>query len=513
MAHTGPVTTTHLEVETTFEVEAGVELPDLGDVDEVAAVVRVPTVRLVATYYDTEDLRLLHAGVTLRRRTGGGDPGWHLKLPAADGRLEVRLPLGRPATRVPAELVSLTRSIARRDELRVVARLTTWRSVERLLDADGRVLAEVALDDVVAEPVAGAQRREWRELEVELVEGQRGLLDALTRLLAMAGARPAGVQSKIGRALGATPGDLPRPRPVPVDEDTTAPGTAGAAAVAYCRAQVDELFRVDPHVRLDTEDAVHRMRVASRRLRSALATFRPVLDRGAGDPLREELRWLGSALGEARDLEVLAEHLSARLEQVRRQDPTLVTAGAGEQLAAELQRRRGQALVGAREALDSDRYLDLLDRLEAFSAAPPLTRRAGTQARPLLRRRLLADCRRVLDRAAAADRLDGAEQEAALHEVRKAAKRARYAAEAMRPELGEAAARIQLRMKRVQEVLGTRQDQVVARTVLVDLAGEVRAEGGDGFTFGVLAGVETVDVRTDSYDRALRRVRRAVRGL
>jgi hypothetical protein len=65
----------------------------------------------------------------------------------------------------------------------------------------------------------------------------------------------------------------------------------------------------------------------------------------------------------------------------------------------------------------------------------------------------------------------------------------------------------------VQEVLGTRQDQVVARTVLVDLAGEVRAEGGDGFTFGVLAGVETVDVRTDSYDRALRRVRRAVRGL
>jgi CHAD domain-containing protein len=511
------MTETHLEIETTFDVDADLELPDLGEIDAVASVVRVPTIRLVATYYDTEDLRLLRSKVTLRRRTGGGDAGWHLKLPTADGRLEVRLPLGRPATRVPDRMVSLTRSVARRDELRVVARLTTWRAVERLLDVEGRVLAEVALDDVVADPVAGAHRREWRELEVELVEGDRALLDAVTDRLATAGARPAAVQSKIARALGHPVTGSPAPPgpeaagPGPGPEETADPGSAGAVAVAYCRAQVEELFRVDPHVRLDTHDAVHRMRVAARRLRSALATFRPVLDRRVGDPLREELRWLGQALGEARDLEVLAVRLAARLADLRRHDPSLVTEDAGERLAAELRARREVALAAAREALDSDRYLDLLDRLEDFSADPPLTRRAGDRARPLLRTRLLADCRRVLDRASAADRLDGADREAALHEVRKAAKRARYAAEAMRPVLGDAAARAQARMKQVQEVLGVQQDGAVARTVLVELARGT--SDGDTFTFGVLAGLEAVPAGTRAYPDALRRARRAVKAL
>ncbi|MGF1661476.1 MAG: CHAD domain-containing protein [Kineosporiaceae bacterium] len=511
------MTETHVEIETTFDVDADLVLPDLGELDGVASVVRVPTIRLVATYYDTADQRLLRSRVTLRRRTGGSDAGWHLKLPAADGRLEVRLPVGRPATRVPAQLVSLTRSIARRDELRVIARLTTWRSVERLLDADGRVLAEVALDDVVADPVGGASRREWRELEVELVEGERVLLDMITDRLAVAGARPAAVQSKIARALGQPAGELPAPQPPDrVGSGATqslAPDSAGAVAVAYCRAQVDELFRVDPHVRLDTEDAVHRMRVAARRLRSALATFRPVLDRRAGDPLREELRWLGRALGEARDLEVLAARLAAHLDEVQRHDPALVSDGAAGRLAAELRARREAALAEAREALDSDRYLDLLDGLETFSADPPLTRRARERARPLLRSRLLADCRRVLERAAAAERLDGTERETALHEVRKASKRARYAAEAMRPALGDGAQRARTRMKRLQEVLGGRQDQAVARGVLVRLARQASDGDPDAFTFGVLAGIESVEAGTDSYAEALRRVRRAVKAL
>ncbi len=511
MAHTDPVTETHLEIETTFDVDADLALPDLGEVDGVASVVRVPTVRLVATYYDTADLRLLRSRVTLRRRTGGGDAGWHLKLPVAEGRLEVHLPLGRPATRVPAELVSLTRCLARRSELQVVARLTTWRSVERLLDDEGRVLAEVALDDVVADPVAAGERREWRELEVELVDGERALVDVIAGRLAAAGARPAAIQSKIVRALGRPAGEPSTDRPEAGRHGAGEPLTAGAVAVAYCRAQVDELFRVDPHVRLDADDAVHRMRVAARRLRSALATFRPVLDRRAGDPLREELRWLGQALGEARDLEVLAGRLAARLDQLSEKDASLVAEGAGEFLATELGRRRERALATAREALDSEWYLDLLDRLDTFCADPPLTRRAGQRARSILRPRLAADCRRVLDRAAVAARVDGPDHEAALHEVRKAAKRARYAAEAMRPVLGDAAARAQARMKRLQEVLGGRQDQVVARTVLTELARDV--PDGQSFTFGVLAGIERVDVDMGSYARALRRARRAAQAV
>ncbi|KIF03237.1 hypothetical protein PL81_25435, partial [Streptomyces sp. RSD-27] len=86
-----------------------------------------------------------------------------------------------------------------------------------------------------------------------------------------------------------------------------ADGTAAAHVLAYLREQRDALVAQDPAVRRDLPDSVHRMRVATRRLRSALATHRKVLDRTATDPLREELRWLAAELGADRDREVLVE--------------------------------------------------------------------------------------------------------------------------------------------------------------------------------------------------------------
>ena len=87
---------TDAEIELTFETGPGFALPDLTDVPGVAAVA-VPEERLLeATYYDTADLRLAARRLTLRRRTGGHDAGWHLKRPRADGyRDELQQPLRR----------------------------------------------------------------------------------------------------------------------------------------------------------------------------------------------------------------------------------------------------------------------------------------------------------------------------------------------------------------------------------------------------------------------------------
>lgn len=513
---------THLEIETTFDTDPDAELPDLSAAPGVAAVARVPTMRLVATYHDTADLHLLRSRITLRRRTGGEDPGWHLKLPADTGRLEVHVPPGRPVTRVPGDLVSLTRSVTRGAELGVIARVTTWRKVERLLGENGAVLAEVAVDDVLAEVMAGgssdgddarpAARQEWHEVEVELVEGGPDLLAALTALFRDAGARPAAVQSKIARALGELPasaaGDGRSIRKGP------GRGSAGAVALSYCRAQVEEIRRLDPHVRLDTEDAVHQMRVAARRLRSALATFRPVLDRATTEPLRGELRWFGQVLGDARDLEVLRERLSSRVEALAARDADLVRGPVAERLRAELDRRRTAALDDARTAMDSDRYLGLLDQLDRLVDDPPFTSTASRKARALLRDRAARDAARVFDRARAADEASGPVRDALLHDVRKAAKRARYAAEAVAPVLGGEAGAVADRMKSVQQLLGVRQDRVVAGEVLADVARDVHAAGEDTFTYGLLAGLESpgsgqADADATTVDAALAKARKA----
>ena len=86
-------------------------------------------------------------------------------------------------------------------------------------------------------------------------------------------------------------------------------GSAGSAVQAHLAEQVAELVARDPQTRRDRRTRLHRMRVATRRLRSALATFRPLLDRTRTDPLREELRWLAGVLGAARDAEVMHARL------------------------------------------------------------------------------------------------------------------------------------------------------------------------------------------------------------
>jgi inorganic triphosphatase YgiF len=194
--------TEHLETELKFEAGPDFAVPDLGGLADRAAMSE-PEVRLLeASYFDTPDLRLAAAKITLRRRTGGTDEGWHLKLPAGDAsRRELRAPLGDPAAGVPAELASLVSDQVRDQPLRVVATLATRRTARNLTAAGGEVLAELA-DDLVTGRVPGqSEPLTWREIEVELVSGGPEILAAARSRLTAAGARLSDSPSKLSRVL------------------------------------------------------------------------------------------------------------------------------------------------------------------------------------------------------------------------------------------------------------------------------------------------------------------------
>jgi inorganic triphosphatase YgiF len=191
------------EVERKFDADPGALLPDLSGV--AGAVSKAVRTRLNATYFDTSDLHLARRGITLRRRTGGADAGWHLKLPAGrDERTEVRLPPGGQTRSVPLALASEVSAITGDRPLVPVAILHTVRIERRLLNADGAVLATVAEDSVQGQRLSdgAAGVSSWREVEVELVDGDRAFLDAVGSRLAAAGFSPSRSTSKLARVLG-----------------------------------------------------------------------------------------------------------------------------------------------------------------------------------------------------------------------------------------------------------------------------------------------------------------------
>ncbi|MFD3405203.1 CHAD domain-containing protein [Kribbella sp. NPDC058693] len=472
--------TEQLEIETKYDVDDSVILPALHELPGVASVAQPVELDLEAVYYDTADLDLAANKVTLRRRTGGEDDGWHVKFPVSSGeRLEVHYPLGRSVRSVPIAIVRTVRVHVRDHALVPVVTLQTRRIVHRLLDADGAVLAEVADDNVTA-TVGDGEPESWREWEVELVGGDKLLLEDAGELLKSAGARPAGGPSKLARALGSR---------VPSSVDWTLPKKPRTSDLfrAYAGAQVQAIRERDPEVRRDVPDSIHKFRVATRRLRSALATYRPVIDRSVGDEIRAELKWLAGELGVARDAEVQREHFAA---EVAEQPVELVMGRVAGRIDDHLRRVYKDGRTGALAALESERYFRLLDTLDELIAKPPVTgddRKASKQIGDLLdhdRKRM----RKAVKRSQAAETV--AEQDHELHEVRKAAKRLRYAAESAVPVLGDEASALAARAEEVQEILGEHQDSVVSRDLLHQLALEVFADGGNPFTFGRLHATE-----------------------
>ncbi|WP_103536086.1 CYTH and CHAD domain-containing protein [Streptomyces sp. SM11] len=476
---------TKREIERKYEATDDTRLPDLTRAAGVDRTVHRGPTELDAVYYDTADLRLAADALTLRRRTGGADEGWHLKFPVATGiRDEIHEPL---ADALPRPLAALLRSRVRHAEIAPAVRLLSARDVHHLTTADGTLLAEVSVDRVRAERLAGegaGTTADWTEIEVELADGgDPAILDAVEKRLRKAGVRPSESSSKLARALAET---TPNRDESGREKDT--PHTAGDHVLAYVREQIRTIVDLDPAVRRDQPDSVHRMRVATRRLRSTFKTHRKLLDRELTDPLGAELKWLAAELGLDRDQEVLDERLGTRVEAL----PATLTLGP---VRGRLRAWSAARSTGSRrriiDVLDGNRYLDLLDALDALSADPPLRPAAGRAPEKALSRAVLKDYGRLATRVGHALGLPpGPERDLALHEARKAAKRARYAGEAARPALGKPAKRFTKRVKAVQTVLGDHQDSVVAREALRTLAIQSHAAGETAFTWGLLYGRE-----------------------
>ncbi|MEV3972363.1 CYTH and CHAD domain-containing protein [Streptomyces sp. NPDC050698] len=469
---------TKREIERKYEsVEGG--FPDLTGAAGVAAVADRGVSHLDATYYDTADERLAASSVTLRRRTGGSDAGWHLKFPIApDVREEIHAPL---SDTLPGELAALVRSRVRDRELLPLVRLRSDRDVRHLLDADGRLLAEMSVDTVHAERLTGrGGTSRWTEIEVELADGtDPAVLDKLDKRLRKAGVRPSAAASKLARALQET---APVQRRVP--PPTGRPVTAGDHVLAYVRAQRDAIVELDPAVRRDAEDSVHSMRVATRRLRSTFKSFGDILDREVTGPVADELKWLAGELGLDRDREVLAERLTAAVDEV---PAGLVRGPVAERLLSWSSAEHGGARGRLLGVLDSRRYLALLDTLDALIADPPLLKAAGKNPRKPMAKAVRKDFRKVSRLIGHAAGLEpGTDRDVALHEARKKAKRTRYAAEAAEGVLGKPAKALVKSMKALQDLLGEHQDSVMARQTLRELSAVAHAAGESAFTYGLL---------------------------
>ena len=472
-----------LEREVKLAVPPAFALPDLEDLAAAVETSPIDERRLETVYYDTPDLRLARWGANLRIRQG---EGWTLKLPStSEGPALTRRELEFPgdASRPPDAAVALVIAYVRRATLVPVASLSTLRRRVQLKNREGTLLAEVVDDDVSVIQGLRVQSR-FREVEVELKDqSAERLLDPILARLRGAGAADEDQASKLVRALGARATAVPEVDPLAL----TSASTAGELVRHSIAVSVASLMRHDPGVRLgdDLED-VHRARVATRRLRSQLRTFRTLLDTEWANALREDLRWLGDGLGSVRDRQVMAQRVRTRTVSLADDDAPTVA-----DLAAELQAESEEAR--ARLVLDmrTDRYIDLIERLVEASRAPALTSEAQQRAAvviPALARRDWKQLRKGI--AGLPDQPDDPQ----LHRIRILAKRVRYAAEAAEPIAGKIATRSADAAAALQDVLGDHQDSVTAQQWL-----RQAGKGPRAFVAGELTALER---ETAAHDRA-----------
>ncbi|GAA4298081.1 CYTH and CHAD domain-containing protein [Mycobacterium paraffinicum] len=501
-----PQASRHREVERKFDVGESTVSPSFEGIAAVAHVDKSPTQTLDATYFDTPAQDLARNKITLRRRTGGSDAGWHLKLPTGpEARTEVRVPLDASGTdTVPEELVDVVLAIVRDRPLVPVARITTQRENHVLYAADGAPLAEFSNDHVTAWSARTSEdadleptQQEWREWELELAEKNGApdteLLNRLGNRLLDAGAAPAGHASKLARVLGTTP----------------QPDSAQSAEHPLQRAvaeQIRELLVWDRAVRADAFDSIHQMRVTTRKLRSLLRDYQESFGLPDDGWVLDELRELAAILGIARDAEVLAERYERQLDGLT---PDLVRGPVHERLVGGAQRRYQTGLRRSLMAMRSQRYFRLLDALDAIAAQTPGSASDEEHA-PVT---IDAAYKKVRKAARAAAQVyrdhpdDQHQRDEAVHRIRKRVKRLRYTAAATGED------KVSEQSKAVQSLLGDHQDSVVSREHLRHESEAAHTAGEDTFTYGLLYQQEAdlAERCEQQLDDALRQLAKAVR--
>ena len=413
-----------------------------------------------ATYYDTRNLRLTRAGVEVRRSTD-----WVAALPTGD----VHFP---DAADVPAELRALLIAYTGGRDLRPYARVTVERDRWHLAD-NGTVLADVLSDQVTARPLGEgfARLRTWQETEVKPRGDTPAARERIARRLARSGWPTTRQRNPLATFTGAGPGRV----------ELGKKPSVGQVLDAYLRDQVTALRAADVALRRGEPDGVHDLRVAVRRIRTCLRVFARYFRRKPLARLRTELRWLFDVLGEARDVQVLRGRITEALHALPRE---LVLGPASAELDRFLARREAHTATAVREAMTDARYLALLDLLDDI----PHRSAAGKSAKKALPKRIRKSLRVLRSSVDEASRASEADHDAALHAVRKKAKRLRYACEVAEPVLGKPVKRMRRGSKRIQRVLGDHHDSVAMRATLRELGGRAHLDGGNGFTFGLLHG-------------------------
>ncbi|MGW0043516.1 CYTH and CHAD domain-containing protein [Rhodococcus sp. NPDC003348] len=510
------------ETERKYDAAPDQELPPLSDLPGIAGRPMVEVQQLSAQYFDTSDYRLLRNGITLRKRTGGDDAGWHLKIPAGDNdtRTETRLPLSAGDT-PPRQLTALVHGITHAHALAPIARLDTRRRRNRLLDAAGAPQADIVEDTVTAVLPDTGEQRIWTEIEVEQAGAGRTLADAIETRLLEAGIERSTHPTKLNRALAevVTASDLEERRARKTDEPRE-------CLRRYLQKQIRRLGLADIAVRRDEPEAVHKMRKAARRARSALQAYAPGfgLDERA-QPLILDLRWLGRRLSPARDVEVQWARISTRIaESAALPGQEAVYARVNEYFSEQADTARASALAG----LDSERYLTLLDALDVFvedlatpagstptAQAPDRDTRSEVSAEDSVRilKRLAATVSKRVDKAGdAATRRERGER---IHRARKRAKRMRYAMEVIRHHAPKKTARALKRFNDFQDVLGEFQDSTVAREHLLAIATAHDHTAESSFGLGILHQLEQQigDERADHVSSEWKAARKAARRL
>ncbi len=408
------------------------------------------TRRIHDEYLDTEDLRLARWGVTVRWRNGDG---WTVKLPRTTtvssvlDRDEVHFEGERAM--LPDEVVGVVVPFSRHQPLVDIAQIDTSRTAWSWRRADGSLAGELVDDHVV-----GTTRRgevSFREIEFELGAGtDPAVLSAIVESLGVD--RHAAAVPKLVRLLG---DEAARPSDV-VSLEVPGDPTAADVIHAAITASVRQLLLQIPAARLGVDSVgVHQARVATRRLRSDLRTFAPLLDKDWARELRRELGWLASELGAVRDGDVLEEHLAAAISA----NPEIGADGGAEVLGC-LARQRQQSRQSLLFHLADGRAVTLFDHLVDAAANPRIRKRAYKQPvnalLPPLVLKLWVAVR------AGVEQLASPPLEVELHEVRILAKRARYGAEAVSPATGKDARKFAMAAASVQDRLGELHDSVVA---------------------------------------------------
>jgi inorganic triphosphatase YgiF len=463
----------HAEIEVKYAVDERAVMPDLAAVPGAVTVERLDPMRLEAVYFDTPDRVLVRARIALRRRTGGHDAGWHVKLPAAVGRTELQAPIDpeRPDV-LPDTLRELISTRVRTAPLEPIARIATERTATVLRDASGAGAVEVVDDRVTATDIAAGVVRTWREWEVEQVgddsDASAALLAATDPVLQAAGARVSPSPAKLAQALGGERTEAPTPAT-----------TAGEVVRRIVARLAEQLHRDVAALRSGGADQVHAARKTIRRVRSVLALDDVTGEAGAA--LRQQLRPLGATLGDARD-PVVAARVSAEL-----------LAGLGDDVPEAVRRRLVDERLAAAEAarvrslgaLDSPAGFAAFAALDAFAAVTPTGPRA-TASVPVLADLARSAVRRAIRRTKHADH-----SLEALHDARRAAKRARYVIEELEAEgaLRSASAlrRSARRAAAVHDAIGAHRDLELVVADLPFVAARAAANGENAFAYGVLA--------------------------